>query len=299
MEALIGLQGCIHSLVVGDRVVLYVCYAVLLFQTSFLLYVDFDQEEAKKLLYEAMEKGFVTSQHVVVVLVGIAGSGKSSFKRVVLNLPPEEIRVSTPLAEATIRNISISRAMISDSDSVVWEAVTSEKLLEMVADAIKEVGLPQEATAEPSTSAASLSSNPSPTIVAAAEEESGLHHLPSTSAASLRSGESFTKEEYRSRDFRASSNHSEVWSKASSGSAAQEHDGDTEFKDDPLLSLISKSKGSRRLLRAHWVYIIDTGGQPQFLQLLPAFIKNISACVCLLRLDQDLDHKPLVKYFDQ
>ena len=321
----------------------------------FIIIADVEnQKEAENLLYEAIEKGFVTSQHVVIILVGIAGSGKSSFKRVVLDLPLEEMRVSTPLAEATIRNISISRATISDSDSVVWDVVTSEKLLEMLAGAIKEVGVPQEPVAEPSasattkssspnptvatsaaslssnpggpvavaeeesqlhdlpsTSAASLSSSPNPTVVNIDKEESGLRDLPSTSAASLSSSESptvtdVTVEESESRDLQASASHdssarddSEVRSKASGSSAAQEHDEDLEFKDDPLLPLISRSKGSRRLLRVHWVYIIDTGGQPQFLQLLPAFIKNISSCVCLLRLDQDLDHKPLVKYFDQ
>ena len=218
---------------------------------------------------------------MVVILVGIAGSGKSSFKRVALNLDPEEIRVSTPLAEAAIRNISISRATVSDSDSrVTWEIVTSEKLLKMLADAIKEVGVPQKPTEEnPSTSAASLSSSDSPTVTSVTEEES------------------------RSRDLRASAGQSDgelVRSKIGNGSSrVQESDEDLLFKDDPLLPLISESKGSRRLLHVHWVYIIDTGGQPQFLQLLPAFIKNISSCVCLLRLDQDLDHKPLVKYFDQ
>ena len=216
---------------------------------------------------------------MVVILVGIAGSGKSSFKRVVLNLDPEEIRVSTPLAEAAIRNISISRATVSDSDSVIWEIVTSEELLRMLAGAIKEVGVPQKPTEEnPSTSAASLSSSNSPTVTSGTEES-------------------------RSRDLRASASQSDgelVRSKIGNGSSrVQESDEDLLFKDDPLLPLISKSKGSRRLLRVHWVYIIDTGGQPQFLQLLPAFIKNISSCVCLLRLDQDLDHKPLVKYFDQ
>ena len=216
---------------------------------------------------------------MVVILVGIAGSGKSSFKRVVLNLDPEEIRVSTPLAEAAIRNISISRATVSDSDSVIWEIVTSEELLRMLAGAIKEVGVPQKPTEEnPSTSAASLSSSDSPTVTSGTEES-------------------------RSRDLRASASQSDgelVRSKIGNGSSrVQESDEDLLFKDDPLLPLISKSKGSRRLLRVHWVYIIDTGGQPQFLQLLPAFIKNISSCVCLLRLDQDLDHKPLVKYFDK
>ena len=211
--------------------------------------------DAREIFNEAMERGFVTSKDLVIVLVGIAGSGKSSFKRVALNLPPEEIRVSTPLAEAAIRNISISRATLGDSDSIEWEEVDSDKLLEMVADAIKV--LPQEQMENPLKSAASPSSS----------------GTPETTATKM-----------KARDQNASQ-HSEV-------------DEDLDFKDDPLLQKIMKSKGSRRLFGVQWVYIIDTGGQPQFLQLLPAFIKNISACVCLLRLDQKLDDKPLVQYFD-
>lgn len=108
---------------------------------------EINEEDAKRLLFEAMENGYVTSQSIVLVFIGIAGSGKSSFKRVVLNLPPEEVRVSTSLAEATMRNISISKAIIGDSDSVKWEVVTSEELLKMLADAIKE-GVLLESTSD-------------------------------------------------------------------------------------------------------------------------------------------------------
>ena len=238
-----------------------------------------DEEEAKKLLHEAMEKGYVTSQHVVIILVGIAGSGKSSFKRVVLNLPPDKERVSTGLVEA-IRNISISRAIVDGSESVEWQVVTPDKLLDMLADAIKEVGVPEE-----------------PTQV-----------LPSTSAASLSTSaiqSDVSNEEMKSRDVQASDspessiqNEPGIVSKDESP-RAKEEDDEFEFKDDPLLGLIGRSKGSKRLLGVHWVYIMDTGGQPQFLQLLPAFIKNISSCVCFVRLDQSLDKKPLVQFFDK
>ena len=237
-----------------------------------------------------MEKGFVTSQDLILVLVGIAGSGKSSFKRVVLDLPLEELRVSTPLAEAGIRNISISRATISDSEGIKWENINSEKLLSMVADAVTEVGVPQESSKIPSTADASPSSEP-------------VASLPPMSAGSPSSSDTptltgVTQDEMKSRDQRASQEPIDSSKMHSSNIAVQEQDRDLEFKDDPLLPLIRKSKGSRRLLRVHWVYIIDTGGQPQFLQLLPAFIKNISACVCILRLDQNLDDHPLVQYFD-
>ena len=219
-----------------------------------------NEEEAKKILFEAMDKGSVTSQDLVIVLIGIAGSGKSSFKRIALNLPPEEIRKSTPLAEAVIRNISVSRATVSNSDSIEWEVVDSEELLKMVADAVKDLGIPKESAESSFVSDASTSSSDTSEV------------------------------EMKSRDQRASPQN-ESSSVPGSGSL------DDALIED-LLKLITKSTGSPRLLHVNWVYIIDTGGQPQFLQLLPAFIKNISSCVCLLRLDQKLDDNPLVRYFD-
>ena len=234
-----------------------------------------------------MEKGFVTSQDLILVLVGIAGSGKSSFKRVVLDLPLEDLRVSTPLAEAGIRNISISRATISDSNGIKWENINSEKLLAMLADAVKDVGVPQEPSKIPSTEDESPPSEPVASLPAGSPLSSDTPTLTGV-----------TQDEMKSRDQRASQEPIDSSKMHSSNIEVQEQDKDLEFKDDPLLSLICKSKGSRRLLHVRWVYIIDTGGQPQFLQLLPAFIKKISACVCILRLDQNLDDHPLVQYFD-
>ena len=220
--------------------------------------------QAQDLLDEATKNGYVTSQSIVIVLVGIAGSGKSSFKRLILNLPPEKDRISTPLAEATIRNLSISRAVIGDSDTVNWEVVDSEQLLKMVADAIKEVGATKE-------TAARLSSSPP------------VHHFDS-----------------KLQD-QNSSNSPVIAKRSMSHGHAEQQGTDEEFdsRDDHLLQLIRKAKGSGRLLGVHWVYIIDTGGQPQFLQLLPAFIRNISSCVCFVRLDQGLDEKPMVKFFEK
>ena len=210
---------------------------------------ELDPEEAKKLLHEAMEKGYVESQHVVIILVGIAGSGKSSFQCVVLDLLPDKERMSTGLAEA-IRNISISRAI---TKSVKWQVVTPEEMLDMIADAIK-VGVPQEPTEMPSTVAASLSTSAQSTIL---------------------------NDEVASRDLQASDDSAQYEpGLAANGSNPGAKELNFEFQDhDLLLQLIARSKGSGHLLDVNWVYIIDTGGQPQFLQLLPAFIKNVSSCV--------------------
>ena len=229
-----------------------------------------EQEAAQHFLDEAAKNGYVTSQSIVIVLVGIAGSGKSSFKRLILSLPPEKDRISTPLAEATIRNLSISRAVIGDSDAVNWEVVDSEQLLKMVADAIKEIGATKDA----------------PLDEVYHPDSRSQHQAGSNSPVMAKNSVS------------QSPGDAEVFSH---DDTHQQQGTGEEFDscDDRLLPLIHESKGSRRLLGVHWVYIIDTGGQPQFLQLLPAFIKNISSCVCFVRLDQGLDDKPPVKFFDK
>ena len=87
-----------------------------------------------------MEKGYVESRAIVLLLLGAAGAGKSHFKHLILHFPPPAVRESTPLAEAAIRAISICRATIGDGD-MEWQLVSSQELLRMVADAIK-AGVP-------------------------------------------------------------------------------------------------------------------------------------------------------------
>ena len=93
-------------------------------------------ETAKKLFDEAMEKGYVESRAIILLLIGAAGAGKSSFKHLILHLSPPAVRQSTPLAEAAIRAISICQATIG-GEGMEWQRVSSEEMLHIVADAIK------------------------------------------------------------------------------------------------------------------------------------------------------------------
>jgi len=66
-----------------------------------------------------------------------------------------------------------------------------------------------------------------------------------------------------------------------------------------LLELISKSSGSGELFKCDWVYIIDSGGQPQFHEVLPTFIRHVSGAVFVLKLNESLSEHPTVKYFSK
>ena len=54
---------------------------------------------------------------------------------------------------------------------------------------------------------------------------------------------------------------------------------------------------SEKVLEIKWVYVVDTGGQPPFHELLSAFIKGASVCAFVFKLSKSLDHRPEVNYW--
>ena len=46
-----------------------------------------------------------------------------------------------------------------------------------------------------------------------------------------------------------------------------------------LVLLVEKTEGSKRFLKLQWIHFNDSGGQPQFHEVLPAFIRNTTATI--------------------
>ena len=237
-----------------------------------------------------MEKGYVESRAIVLLLIGAAGAGKSHFKHLILRLPPPAVRESTPLAEAAIRAISICRATIGDGD-MKWQIVSSQESLRMVADAIK-AGVPVHlpladfpvrefplgtayfdpiSTKQPDGSLSQPSSNTQRSVPPT--EMAPIIFPPlDTSPTSPRSSSSTLESPDLSEPSQL-------------------------MLEEKLVDLISQSSGSKKLLDVDWVYIVDSGGQPQFHEILPAFIRYASACVFVTRLDESLTDHPTIEYY--
>ena len=69
---------------------------------------------------EAMKHGYVFMQSILLLLVGVAGAGKTSLCILVLSEEPPPIRVSTELAKSSVRTVSFTRA-IATQDMVYTE----------------------------------------------------------------------------------------------------------------------------------------------------------------------------------
>ena len=50
-------------------------------------------------------------------------------------------------------------------------------------------------------------------------------------------------------------------------------------------------------LTTKWIHIIDSGGQPEFHDLLPIFVQNTSVVLFVFKLSEGLDEKPTIEYY--
>ena len=94
-----------------------------------------------QVLNEAKKAGFVCVNTTNILFFGMAGTGKTFTKHLLLGPPPPQNQNSTPLAStaerACFRQIRDTTALKMEDPSRTWKSVTSDNLQRIVADAIK------------------------------------------------------------------------------------------------------------------------------------------------------------------
>ena len=221
---------------------------------------------------------------------------------------PPSIRCSTALAEAAIR--AISREIVG-RDRTGWVKVTADELMELLGGAVK-AGVPMEqGKLIPGTPEAA--GHKQPTEISIPD-----HSKPSTVAYNTVS----TSLMPTSKTTEAAVN---MPTKISTGDSKQPKRDDVSSSSSPLppgvdfsnvprpsesppvtvssskqelVKLVEKSQGSKRLLELQWIHFIDSGGQPQFHEVLPAFIRNTTATIFVMKLSERLDEHPMIEYYD-
>ena len=67
-----------------------------------------------------------------------------------------------------------------------------------------------------------------------------------------------------------------------------------ESKSD-VIGLLKYKRG--KLFSVTWIYLVDSGGQPQFHELLTAFVRSATLGIFVFNLSEQLDDKPEIKYY--
>ena len=229
-----------------------------------------------------MKHGHVLVNIVNMLVFGPAGTGKTNLKHLLTDKPPPPQRESTPCMEKPVRIRPVSNTKFK-STGKGWEEMSQPKLRKLLAQIIAE--LPKE-SADPSTAsrvAESLKKMTTTELISGSDEQiSDSISSPSTNDSDELSG--CTRMLNKAID--------EVIASVVSG-VAEELKPATQKTDQ----LLSSDQQEGELFDSNWVYVTDCGGQPQFHDISPLFIKHISVALIVLRLIDELSSFPSDEYY--
>ena len=273
--------------------------------------------EVKQLFEEAMDQdGAIDLRIITVLLLGTAGSGKTHFKHLLIDAPPPPCRHSTPLAEAPVCAVSVSMAASEASDGKVkWRKITSKEMDSVIAD---ELYLPKD----PAGTSESLSAISQPIEKSKSLDEPFHSNMPdeSKSYEQISQGQSLDnprvvphsavgethiadpipqakRKPHPVGQKRLAASYSSKELRPSQLSGADLDDIKHLKLDSNLFGLMGQQKSWSKLSSRDWIFIIDSGGQPQYLQMIAPFVKHVSASTFVLKLNEGLDDHPEVAFY--
>ena len=232
---------------------------------------------AQQLYEEAMKQGSVNMSIIKCLVLGIAGVGKTHLKRLLLseNTDGTVGRVSTGLADnpiqAFVGSISSILAGVDEEDAGKWEVMDEAKLTQLLTRAY------QVKPSDPPIIPPHIShehQSHAPTSEAVHDMSESIVHIASPSPINPPVHVIASEGELHTDD-----------------QAADEVD--TLFIE--ALKNITKTKVPNVKL----VHFIDSGGQPQFLELLPVFVQDVSAVLFAVNFSERLDHCPMIYFYGQ
>ena len=211
----------------------------------FIFTVVFSQH----ILTRSLQEGYVLLTILKIILIGPPGVGKTSFKSLLFNWPPVFLHHSTGIASRPVQAIE---RMIGQNDGKIWENVTAERLLSILAGAMNAL----ESIAPP-----------------VSDPVTGSH-----------SG-------YLVED-PTSSKPPQTTSRISVQKVSSELQPDPSFYSTKILEHIEKRQVSEELYQSTWVYFLDSGGQPHFADVSRAFIRSNTIYTIAIKLTDRLSDRP-------
>ena len=216
-----------------------------------------------------------------MLLCGVAGSGKTNLKLLLTDQLPPPVRNSTGCMEKPVRvNIRPVSSSKYKTTGRGWVEVSQEKFMSLLAQIIAKHPKKSGSLSRGMRIAGALQkmavSNPHP--LTSSERISGI---PETSSSDTRSTTTVLDE---------------AISKAVE-SLVSEVAHQLKLGEQECEQIITNQEGE--LFDSTWVYISDSGGQPQFHDVSPLFIRHISVAAIVTRLIDDFSSYPLDEYYKE
>ena len=200
-----------------------------------------------------MDEGSVDLTVTRVNMLGAPGAGKTCSQLLLLNEDPPTNDTSTPIACPAVR-----ATRVAVCDKTIWNRVTRANLLDELAADLDAVSHQKKREEPPLPVVLSLPDNTQPSTEIQ-PDPSPTPHKPNQAVSSE------TKPIKEDKEYHTEAVVQEI--------------------------LATEPKGTRK--SDHWLYVIDSGGQPAYQELLPLFTRAASLNIITLDLS-----KPLNERFD-
>ena len=208
-----------------------------------------------------------------IVLHGPPGAGKTSLKRIMVGLPclPRNEQISTNIMENSVRAICTDRVK-------QFKVIENNDLIGMLASAVKnhEKVMPSKVSLVPHR-------QPDQHIVSPSKdnEDSPQHSSQSSpgNSSPKMSNPPVSLEEDES-------------------SASQIQISTSTAVMLSIIGSLKHANASLELFNSHWYHVVDSGGQPQFLDIFPLVYRSPSLSIVVIRLTDELDTKVKVCYYE-
>ena len=220
-------------------------------------------EEALAIVEKALESGSLKQRNTVTVVTGIMGSGKTWLLSRLFRIKPPDLYTSTGVAEKSFRGLMRRIADISSFD-----LLTLDQIFEFLAPLFL-AGVPAADIASLAQSFTAMQAS-EPSLPPSEEALSSSSVSPPTTASPPSSSPSLLD---------VSSVEETPSSKAMKG-------------------LVRKAKSSKEALVLELLHMIDTGGQPEFMEVMPCLIHNSDLTILVLDLTKSLDAYPTLTFHD-
>ena len=226
-------------------------------------------DEALAIVQKALKSGSLKQRNTVTTVTGIMGSGKTCLLHRLFRLKLPDEYTSTGVTGYSFRGLMRRIAKVGS-----FELLTNEKILQFLAPLLV-AGMPEanvvalakrfsemqaSEPSQPPSEKMLASSNPSqPTITSAPSAP-----LTHTSASS--DGEIQAKETYSTKT---------------------------------MVSFVQNAKKSTETLLLELIHMIDTGGQPEFMEVMPSVVHNSNLTLLVLNLLHSLDECPKLSFHEE
>ena len=218
-------------------------------------------------IYDVLREGVVELNMMRVNMYGPPGAGKTCSKLLLLNEDPP----SVPVTDSTSIICPSIRAYSSNETKCKWERVTKEGLIERVS-----ADLQAKANEEPSNKL-----SPSPDILLP-EESKDFPNIDTPDNEDSAPHNGPVKDGGPSKPSSP---------EAQGGSTASSTVKQQEIKKSLQKILRTGQNHNDVHVKGNWLYIIDSGGQPAFQELLSLFTRAATLSVIVLNLSKPFDEE--------